>query len=122
MSKKIRDVFCPTVHNAKWATNGTLAEIDAPIVHFSFSNYSDMLKILESRTTRIAKELFDLGRRINVLTPFFHGIAMFFNVYFLRLGFLDGFDGFVISLTRAGGSFFKYAKLFELQGAQEESI
>jgi hypothetical protein len=40
---------------------------------------------------------------------------MFLRTYFLELGFLDGFDGFVISIMNAGGSFFKYAKCREMQ-------
>ncbi len=98
-----------------WATSGTLARTDVPIEHFSFSSYSDMLKIMEGRSTDMAKELFDTGRRINAITPFVHGLSMFMQVYILKQGFLDGLDGFVIAITRAGGSFLKYAKLLELQ-------
>jgi len=49
---------------------------------------------------------------------------MFIKVYILRLGFLEGFDGFIIAITRAraGGSFFKYAKLIELQRGNEDLI
>lgn len=98
-----------------WATSGTLSRTDLPIEHFSFSAYSDMLKIMEGRSTDMAKELFDTGRRVNAFTPFVHGLTMFIQVYFFKLGFLDGFDGFIIAITRAGGSFLKYAKLLELQ-------
>ncbi|MBI5074843.1 MAG: glycosyltransferase family 2 protein [Nitrospirae bacterium] len=98
-----------------WATSGTLALTHAPIEHFSFGSYSDMLKIMEGRSTDMAKELFDAGRRVNAFTPFLHGATMFIQVYILKRGFLDGLDGFVIAITRAGGSFLKYAKLLELQ-------
>lgn len=112
--KKSKGRFQSITHG-KWATTGTLADLDAPIEHYSFERYSDMLMILESRSTDMAKELFNEGKRANVLTPFLHGILMFFKVYILKLGFLAGFDGFIIAITRAGGSFFKYAKLLELQ-------
>lgn len=101
-----------------WATHGTLAMTDAPIEHFSFRCYSDMLKIMEGRSTDMARELFDAGRRVNAFTPFLHGLSMFMQIYMIKLGFLDGFDGFVIAITRAGGSFLKYAKLLELQRNQ----
>lgn len=112
--KKSKGRFQSITHE-KWVTNGTLAALDTPIEHYSFERYSDMLKILESRSTDMANELFNEGKRANVLTPFLHGIAMFFKVYILKFGFLAGFDGFIIAITRAGGSFFKYAKLLELQ-------
>ena len=39
---------------------------------------------------------------------------MFLKTYFFELGLLDGFDGLVISVMNAGGSFLKYAKLREM--------
>lgn len=101
-----------------WATSGTLVKTHTPIEHFSFSSYSDMLKIMEGRSTDMAKELFDAGKRVNAVTPFLHGLSMFIQIYMIKRGFLDGFDGFVIAITRAGGSFLKYAKLLELQRNQ----
>ena len=74
-----------------------------------------MFNVLNERTTIMANELFDAGRRVSVITPFLHGAAIFLKTYILRGGFLDKFDGLVIALTTAGGSFLKYAKLLELQ-------
>jgi hypothetical protein len=45
---------------------------------------------------------------------------MFIRTYFLEWGILDGFDGFVISTTNAGGSFLKYAKAREMRVAQRK--
>jgi hypothetical protein len=39
---------------------------------------------------------------------------MFFKTYIFEMGVLERFDGFVISILNAGGSFLKYAKLREL--------
>jgi len=39
----------------------------------------------------------------------------FFKKYFLKLGFLDGYEGFVISISTAYGKFLKYIKLRELE-------
>ena len=103
-----------------WVTNGILTKTHVPIEHFSFSCYSDMLNIMEGRSTDMAKELFDVGRKVNVFTPFVHGISMFIQVYIFKLGFLEGIDGFVIALTKAGGSFLKYAKLFELHRGNKD--
>jgi glycosyltransferase involved in cell wall biosynthesis len=112
--KKSRGRYESITHGI-WATTGTLEKTHRPIEHYSFSSYSDMLKIMEGRSTDMAKELFDMGNRVNIFTPFFHGLSMFIQIYIFKLGFLDGFDGFIIALTRGGGSFFKYAKLLEIQ-------
>ena len=45
---------------------------------------------------------------------------MFLKIYILKKGFLDGMDGLVTALTKAGGAFFKYAKLIELENADKK--
>jgi glycosyltransferase involved in cell wall biosynthesis len=119
--KKSKGRFTATVHHGKWETSGILKKVDVPIDHYSYRDYSDMIALLNPKSTNMAKELFDAGIRANIFTPFIHGIAMFIKVYIIRLGFLNGFDGFVIALTRACGTFFKYAKLLELQRLNKNS-
>ena len=111
---KTRGLFQSVIHE-KWVTDGRLQDLDAYLLHYSFSNYSDLLKTLNNYSTVTAGELFASGRRANVLSPLYHGIVMFFKIYFLKMGLLDGMDGLVTAITKAGGSFFKYAKLLELQ-------
>jgi glycosyltransferase involved in cell wall biosynthesis len=117
--KRSKGSFQAITHG-KWATSGALKNLDVPIDHYSFTSYSNMLSIMETRSTDMARELFDAGKRANVFTPFLHGITMFLKIYIIKLGFLEGFDGFIISITRAGGSFFKYAKLLEIQNENKK--
>ncbi|HET6515298.1 MAG TPA: glycosyltransferase family 2 protein [Thermodesulfovibrionales bacterium] len=113
-----RGSFQSVVHE-RWITEGRVGDLDAYIDHHAFSNYSDMLKTLNDYSSVIARELFASGKRANPLTPVFHGIAMFLKIYLLERGLLDGMDGLVTAITKAGGSFFKYAKLLELQNDRE---
>ncbi len=112
--KKTKGSFHSVVHE-QWVTNGRVQDSDAHIEHYAFSNYSDMLETLNNYSTIIARELFTSGKRVTPLSPLYHGIGMFLKIYFLKWGILDGMDGLVTALTKAGGSFFKYAKLLELQ-------
>lgn len=109
-----RGSFSDAIHE-KWITEGRLHELDACIEHYSFSDYSDMLKVLNAYSSKCAEELFASGKRATFLTPVLHGVGMFLKIYLLKKGFLDGMDGFVTAITKAGGAFFKYAKLIELQ-------
>jgi hypothetical protein len=43
-----------------------------------------------------------------------HSVWTFIRIYFLRKGFLDGRYGFVLAVTAASGSFYRYAKLMML--------
>ena len=115
---KSKGSFLSVIHE-KWVTNGHVQDLDACILHYGFSGYSDLLKTLNGYSTITAGELFTSGRRANPLSPIYHGIGMFFKTYVLQRGFLDGMDGLVTALTKAGGSFFKYAKLLEIQRGEK---
>lgn len=112
--KKAMGNFDSVVHE-KWVTGGRIQALDAHIEHYSFSNYSDMLKKLDEYSSAAAGMLFDSGIRTTALSPLIHACSMFFKTYIIKRGFLDGFDGLMIALTKTGGAFFKYAKLLELQ-------
>jgi glycosyltransferase involved in cell wall biosynthesis len=111
---KTKGRFVGRIHE-RWQAEGPVQDLDACIEHYGFSNYSDMLQTLDEYSTLISKELYDAGKRVGVLAPLSHGIGMFLKIYVLQMGLLDGLDGLAIALTKAGGSFFKYAKLLELQ-------
>lgn len=98
----------------KWISEGRIKTLDAFIEHFSFRNYSELVAKMETYSNLASKELFEKNREPNALSPISHGLWMFMRTYFLELGFLDGFDGFIISTMSAGGSFLKYAKLREM--------
>jgi len=100
------------VHES-WISQGRVENLEATIEHRSFRNYSDLIHKLETYSTLAAQEMLRDGRGAGPLSPFFHGIWMFFRTYILELGILEGFDGFIISTLNGGGSFMKYAKLRE---------
>jgi len=51
------------------------------------------------------------GRRASLFTALFHGGWAFFRTYILRLGFLDGREGFLLAVINAENSYYRYAKL-----------
>jgi glycosyltransferase involved in cell wall biosynthesis len=111
---RLRGSFHGAVHE-RWVADGPIQDLDACIDHYAFAGYSDMLRTLNEYSTLIASELYQSGRHANSLSPVIHGAGMFIKIFFVERGFLDGLDGLVTALTKAGGSFFKYAKLLELQ-------
>ena len=111
--------FEKITHEA-WITNGITEELSEPLEHYSYGGYADLFNVMHSRSTHMAREMYEGGQRANVLSPFVHGIAMFVKFYLIGWGFVGGLDGLVIALSRAGGTFLKYAKLFDLQRAQRE--
>ncbi|MDA8173066.1 MAG: glycosyltransferase family 2 protein [Nitrospiraceae bacterium] len=107
--------FNSIVHESWAPDSGRIAALDCPIEHRPFENYADMLDTLNRYSSLIAEDMFSRGKRTSPVSAVSRASWMFLRTYFVKLGFLDGFDGFVSALLKGAGSFFKYAKLLELQ-------
>ena len=84
------------------------------VVHYTAENYHELLFALNKYSTRQANIWHEQGRKVFLYEPFTHGFFAFVKAYILRRGFLDGIDGFNISVSKGLGSYFKYMKLYEL--------
>jgi len=111
------------VHEAV-EVDGRVVPLESPIEHFTESRLSEILKKIDRYSTLAAEEAFREGRRSSVWGALARAELTFIQNYVLRLGFLDGSQGLVLSVTDAVNKFFKYAKLSELnrqkEGSEEE--
>lgn len=85
------------------------------ILHITYQTYSEFNKKTEYFSTLSAEAYFEKDKTSNFLKIVFNPSWAFFKAYFLRLGFLDGINGFVICVQTANITFLKYTKLYELQ-------
>ena len=95
--------------------NATTSFLKGDIHHYSYYTVEEVLTQQNKFTTIQAKALFDQGKRSNWFKLFFNPIIAFKSGYFLKLGFLDGADGFFIACTVAYNTMVKYYKLMRLQ-------
>ncbi len=109
--------------NAEWTggevhehikVTGSTGKLKNDILHYTYKDIADQTERLNKYSTLWAKEAFARGKRPSVFKMLFSPFFTFINVYILRLGFLDGFAGLVISRSLAYYSFQKKAKLIEL--------
>ena len=91
--------------------DGSVGDLNEPLIHYSFKNLDDVLATMNRYSTDSARMLYDQGKRANELTAIIHGVSMFVRTYFLKAGFLDGREGFSLALANAEGSFYRYLKL-----------
>jgi hypothetical protein len=68
-----------------------------------------------------AKELHKRGNKVNIYHVMIKPAARFFIHYIIRLGFLDGFTGFLVAKTQAYGVLTRYIKLWLLNKGIKES-
>ncbi len=83
------------------------------IWQYPYRDLSQLLGKMERYSTLGAQKLTDRGKRSSMMTAFSHGLAAFIRIYIFKLGFLDGWPGFVISFANFEGTFYRYAKKAE---------
>jgi glycosyltransferase involved in cell wall biosynthesis len=84
--------------------------------HYSYLTIKDHINQINSFSEIAARAAYARGIRAGlaadiVLNPF----LTFFKKYILKLGILDGYEGFLIAIHTAYGKFLKYIKLRELE-------
>jgi glycosyltransferase involved in cell wall biosynthesis len=97
--------------------DGTIAPLDGLMLHFPYPTLEDYLSKFGRYTSAAARDRLRAGKRAGfvdlVLTP----PARFFRTYVIRLGFLDGFPGFVLAVLSAFYVFTRYTKMWQMQNA-----
>jgi|JI8StandDraft_1071087.scaffolds.fasta_scaffold05109_7 glycosyltransferase involved in cell wall biosynthesis len=84
-----------------------------PLYHFSYQNIADHLSFIDRYSSLFAEEEFRKGKRSSIQWAVAKGCFKAFYMYFIRLGILDGKQGFVLATLGFYYNFLKYLKLFE---------
>ncbi len=98
----------------KKTTKNTAKRLEGDILHYSFHTIEQHLQQMNYFTNINAKEAFKNGKKASLLKILGSPILKFFSSYIVRLGFLDGYAGFLVCAISAFASFVKYIKLREL--------
>jgi len=94
--------------------SGSIKDLDVPIEHYTESDFGKILVKIDRYSTLGAEEAFRKGRHASIWSASLRAVLTFFHNYFIRLGILDGAQGFTLSITDSVNKFFKYAKLSEM--------
>ncbi len=89
--------------------NGYLKEF---INQVPFKNLEEVIHKANRYSTLGAQKLSDNKANPGMLKAVTHGFWAFFTMYVLKLGFLDGWPGFIIAFGNFEGTFYKYAKFY----------
>jgi glycosyltransferase involved in cell wall biosynthesis len=100
--------------------NGQVAKLENPMLHYSFMNFSQVLQKIDRYSTASAEQAFAKGRRSTPLKAILHGLWAFIRTYFIRAGFLDGYQGLALALSNAEGSYYRYMKIWLLQNQADK--
>ena len=85
-----------------------VCSLQGDLLHYSYYTKEDHFKQIEYFGNISAKELFLKGKNISVFLLYLKVITQFFKSYFVKMGFLDGKTGWLISSRSAYATLRKY--------------
>ncbi len=94
--------------------NARISQLKGNILHYSYITLDGHIAQFNHFTTLSAREMFEENKTISAFGVFVKGFAAFFKGFFLKLGFLDGYQGIALCFINSFATFIKYMKLREL--------
>jgi len=92
-------------------TASSTGHLKGDLLHYTYDTVEDQIRQLNRFTEIQAKEKFELGKKACYLEVIFSPSYKFIRHYFFKLGFLDGYFGYLICRNMAHSTFLKHAKL-----------
>lgn len=94
---------------------GDIGDLKKDLLHYPYKGViSGQLQTVNSFSSLMAEDMYERGKRYHISLLLLRPAFKFFEVYLLKLGFLDGLAGFIIAITSAYAMFVRYVKLREL--------
>jgi len=93
----------------------TVTHLDGDLLHYSYYTKEDHFKQIAYFTDISSKAAFENGVTSNMFTLLIKPPFKFFRDFVLKMGFLDGKAGFLISWRSAYATYLKYKKIGRLQ-------
>jgi glycosyltransferase involved in cell wall biosynthesis len=103
------------VHEQVQVLSGKIGTLQNPLLHYSFTSLEEVLDKINYYSSASAQMLKNERQPSSLKKAIFHGLWTFFRTYFLKRGFLDGREGFMLAVSNAEGTYYRYLKLMYLQ-------
>lgn len=90
------------------------------LLHWSFSTRTEHVQQMKKFSRMAAASYFSQHKRAGALKPYLSACWSFLSGFFLKLGFLDGINGWHIAVLNAKYTFWKYRHLQTIQKGMQE--
>ena len=95
-------------------STGKIGTLRGDLLHYTFTSTEQHIRQIGLFTDIASKSMYQQGKRTGLYHLHLKPTLKFLEAYLLRLGFLDGYYGYIIAKNSAHATFLKYAKLREL--------
>lgn len=95
--------------------NSKVCHIEGDLLHYSYYTFTEHKERVKKYAEKSAMESLNKNNSLIILKIFFGPTIRFFRNYFIKLGFLDGYYGLIISKIEAYGVFVKYSTIHKIK-------
>ena len=110
--------FSDDLVHERLLTGGAVGKLRSSLLHYSFNDLEEVLHKMDQYSTAGAQKFYAKGKTASLTSAILHGAWSFFRTYVLRAGFLDGREGFMLAVSNAEGTYYRYLKLMLLNRKQ----
>lgn len=96
------------IHEAVDCKSAKRVDLKGKLFHFTFESLEDYMDKRNSYARSWAENQYKKGKKVRVISIVVHSLFAFIRHYFIRLGILDGYHGFLISVIQMQYTFNKY--------------
>ena len=116
---KMRYDSKPVHEGYELSSNKPIGHLTNAIWQFPFKNMAEVMHKANRYSSLGADKI--KHKKITMWSALVHAKWAFWKHYLFKLGFLDGWAGFVIALGNFEGTFYRYAKALEIQKGEQWS-
>lgn len=106
--------FSDDLVHERLIVSGTEGKLRQSLLHETFHDLDELLTKINQYSTAGAVMLNEKNKTASLKKAVAHAIWAFFRTYILRAGFLDGREGFMLAVSTAESTYYRYAKLMLL--------
>lgn len=114
--------FSDDIVHERLIVDGITLRLKSSMLHYSFTNFSQVLQKIDNYSTLSAQQAYARGKRAGVGKAALHGLWAFIRTYFLKRGFLDGAHGLALAISNAEGSYYRYLKIWQLDQQKHPAV
>jgi glycosyltransferase involved in cell wall biosynthesis len=103
--------FTRDIVHEKMIVDGRVQKLSNHFTHYPYNSISHHIQKLNDYSSLSAEKMFSKGKNVSWLMVFLKALFGFIRAYIFRGGFLDGWQGLVVSISTGASVYLKYLKL-----------
>lgn len=111
--------FSDDLVHERLIVEGSSGKLKGLLLHYAFDGMEEVLHKVNQYSTAGAAMMYKRGRKASLSGAVLRGLWSFFRTYILRGGILDGREGFMLAVSNAEGTYYRYLKLMLLNQKQK---